>query len=75
MTALITVYSGGSARKCDARCHEAVSPRESCECVCAGALHGVGRDKAETTPWEVIEEIRECLRLGEGEAVQLRIGA
>ena len=45
MTTAIAVYtSSGCVGRCDARCHEAVSP--VCDCICGGRLHGVGARNA-----------------------------
>lgn len=41
MATIISAYNGyGQVRRCDARCHEAVTP--DCDCICGGAFHGVG---------------------------------
>lgn len=45
MTTLIAVYnSEGCVGRCDAKCYNAKSP--DCHCICGGANHGVGKQKA-----------------------------
>ena len=45
MTTLIAAYnSDGCIGRCDARCHDAVTP--VCNCICGGANHGVGEKQA-----------------------------
>lgn len=45
MTTLIAVYnSSGCVGRCDAKCYNA--KEHECTCVCGGANHGVGRNKA-----------------------------
>lgn len=46
MTTLITYKStdAAPARRCDARCHNALLPK--CTCICQGINHGVGIDQA-----------------------------
>lgn len=45
MTTLIAVYnSGGLVGRCDAKCYEAHEP--TCTCVCGGANHGAGYQRA-----------------------------
>lgn len=45
MTTLIYVrYRNGQYRSCDAKCYNAREP--DCRCICAGANHGVGEQKA-----------------------------
>lgn len=42
---LIAVYnSEGCVGRCDARCYEATTP--NCECICGGANHGAGQQRA-----------------------------
>lgn len=45
MTTLISVGSNSGQRSCDARCYDAIGP--DCDCVCGGANHSQGREKAE----------------------------
>lgn len=40
----MTLIQVGTRRRCDARCYDARHPK--CDCVCGGANHGVGLDKA-----------------------------
>ena len=43
MTTLISWETGGGKRgRCDARCHNAKSPK--CKCCCGGHYHGAARD-------------------------------
>lgn len=45
MTTLISVYnSDGLVGQCDAKCYNAKEP--GCQCVCGGANHGAGQQKA-----------------------------
>lgn len=45
MTTLIAVYnSEGCVGRCDARCYNAKHP--NCDCICGGANHGAGIEKA-----------------------------
>jgi hypothetical protein len=45
MTTVLSYHtSGGEEGRCDARCHNAVSP--DCDCICGGANHGVGTQQA-----------------------------
>jgi len=45
MTTLIAVYTPeGCVGRCDAKCYNATG--DKCECVCGGANHGVGVNKA-----------------------------
>ena len=45
MTTVISFHtSSGEEGRCDARCHNAVSP--DCDCICGGANHGVGTAQA-----------------------------
>lgn len=56
MATIIAVYnSSGCVGRCDAKCYEAREP--TCECICGGANHGAGYDRAveNTTAW-MIEE-------------------
>lgn len=46
MPTLIAVYnSEGCVGRCDAKCYEASEP--DCECICGGANHGKGLQKAQ----------------------------
>lgn len=52
MTTLISVYnSSGCIGRCDDKCHSATGP--DCDCVCGGANHGVGLQKAMTNTREM----------------------
>jgi len=45
MTTLISVYnSSGMVGRCDAKCYDAIDKK--CTCICAGANHGAGQQKA-----------------------------
>jgi len=45
MTTLISVYnSSGLVGRCDAKCYDAID--QKCTCICAGANHGAGQQKA-----------------------------
>lgn len=45
MATIISVYnSNGFVGRCDAKCHNAVTP--DCRCICGGAFHGVGSEIA-----------------------------
>lgn len=55
MTTLIAVYnSEGCVGRCDARCYEARHPH--CDCICGGANHGAGINKATENTREMAEE-------------------
>ncbi|WP_026370028.1 hypothetical protein [Kallotenue papyrolyticum] len=54
MATLIAVYtSDGCVGRCDARCHEAHEP--TCDCICGGMNHGVGRQRAAEQTRELVE--------------------
>jgi hypothetical protein len=45
MATLISVYnSQGLVGRCDAKCYSATDPK--CTCICGGANHGAGQQKA-----------------------------
>ena len=45
MTTVLAVYnSEGCVGRCDANCHDAMSP--TCDCICGGANHGKGLQQA-----------------------------
>lgn len=44
MTLIQVSHSDGTTRRCDARCYRAKNAK--CHCVCGGANHGVGLQKA-----------------------------
>ena len=45
MTTLISVHnSSGLVGRCDAKCYDAID--QQCTCICGGANHGVGQQKA-----------------------------
>jgi hypothetical protein len=78
MVVLIEVRDarGRTVRWCGAKCHHA-DPETTGVCVCGGAFRGIARqgiDPAAVTP-ETIESVRERVVLGQGQHVQLRIGA
>lgn len=55
MTTLISVYtSDGCVGRCDAKCYLAKHPR--CRCVCGGANHGVGLNRAIANTTERAEQ-------------------
>ena len=61
MTTLISAYnSDGCIGRCDSKCHDATGG--DCNCICGGANHGVGAQKAienATEQWETwIEQFR-----------------
>lgn len=64
----------GTSRRCDAVCHNA-KPGSTCGCICGGAFHGIGRDRALAVSPERLSEVREDMRIDSGGYVQLRIGA
>lgn len=45
MTTLIQGYGALGSRRCDAKCY-AAEPGSDCDCICDGANHGRGMDKA-----------------------------
>ena len=56
---LIAVYKNSGDRtvcvgRCDARCYEAVEP--GCECICHGANHGAGKERATTNTQTMAKE-------------------
>jgi hypothetical protein len=54
MTTLIAVYnSEGCVGRCDAKCYNAQSLE--CDCICGGANHGAGIDKAVENTREMVE--------------------
>lgn len=54
MTTLIAVYnSDGCVGRCDAKCYDA-RPGSSCDCVCGGANHAVGRAQAEANSMAMV---------------------
>ncbi|MCA9962374.1 MAG: hypothetical protein KC443_25240 [Anaerolineales bacterium] len=45
MTTLVSYHtSGGEEGRCDAKCYDAIS--DNCTCICGGANHGVGLQRA-----------------------------
>ncbi len=55
MTTLIAAYnSDGCYGRCDAKCHDAKG--DTCNCICGGANHGVGLDKALQNTQEFADE-------------------
>lgn len=54
MSTLIAVYnSEGCVGRCDAKCYEATGG--SCDCICGGRNHGVGRDTAVKNTQEIAD--------------------
>lgn len=64
----------GTSRRCDRICHDA-TPGSKCGCICGGAFHGIGGDRALAVSPERLAEVREDMRIDTGGYVQLRIGA
>jgi len=65
MAMVIAVYnSDGCVGRCDARCHRAKG--FDCNCICGGALHGVGTDIAREDHQYISGEeiIAECRKRG-----------
>lgn len=52
MTLLTVCHGGGVTERCDARCHDAKTPK--CTCVCGGRFHGKG-DRSQAL-FEAIKE-------------------
>jgi hypothetical protein len=47
MTTLISwASSGGASGRCDAKCYGADSAPATCTCICGGANHGAGMERA-----------------------------
>jgi hypothetical protein len=64
MPALITVhYGNGESRRCDANCYDAKAP--DCHCICGGANHGVGFQRAAEN---VVKSADELIKKYEGNA-------
>lgn len=63
----------GHVRRCDAKCVRSTASR--CTCICGGRHHGIGDEAAKALSPEELDVARRTLVLGEGEHVQLRIGA
>lgn len=56
MAVLIRQRLGGhQTRRCDARCYNAKG--EKCTCICGGANHGVGLDKAVENSQKIARDI------------------
>jgi predicted RNase H-like HicB family nuclease len=54
MSTLIAVYnSSGCVGRCDAKCYEASCP--DCDCICGGANHGAGKEKAIENTREMVD--------------------
>jgi hypothetical protein len=45
MILMAEVNGDGRWRRCTSRCHNG-NPTTHCRCVCGGAFHGIGREKA-----------------------------
>jgi len=56
LVVLIASYSSSGNRRCDAKCYDADDGK--CDCVCNGANHGVGLDKALDNTRTLAESIR-----------------
>lgn len=55
MATLIAVYnSEGCVGRCDAKCYDAQSAE--CDCICGGANHGTGLDKAVENTRDRVED-------------------
>jgi hypothetical protein len=55
MATLIAAYnSEGCIGRCDAKCYKATC--ETCDCICGGANHGVGFEKAVENTQEMVED-------------------
>lgn len=66
----------GTVRACTSACYAGNPETASkCKCICAGKLHGIGREAADEMTTEALMVLREQIPLAEGETVQLRIGA
>jgi hypothetical protein len=64
MATLIAVYnSEGLVGRCDAKCYNAAD--SECVCICGGANHGAGYDKAVTSTMDMVEYEMENLGLTE----------
>lgn len=79
MTTAIAIYtSEGCVARCDAKCHNAISP--DCDCICGGRLHGVGADRAieeNTRDWlgdELTDEIKAFADRNGYDPKELRVG-
>jgi hypothetical protein len=46
MPTLILWQSDAGSGRCDARCHDAITPPATCGCICRGSNHGVGHEQA-----------------------------
>lgn len=51
---LVSVHnSSGCVGRCDARCYDAKLP--DCDCICGGANHGVGLERAAANTMQMVE--------------------
>lgn len=50
-----TTGDGSQTRRCDARCYEA--KHDKCTCICGGANHGIGHNKAVENMRQVYEQL------------------
>jgi predicted RNase H-like HicB family nuclease len=74
MTTLIAAYnSEGCIGRCDAKCYNATCPE--CDCICGGANHGVGRDKAIENTRELAEQWMEEYKHGHPEVEDFEVPA
>lgn len=72
-TLIQQVSSGGSRRRCDARCYNA--QHSKCTCICGGMNHGKGLQKALENTKQVAEkllEMHEHELQGQGEQIIAR---
>ena len=73
MATLITVSnSEGIVGRCDARCHDAKSPK--CDCICGGMNHGAGADQAVRNTAEYVLGDRELGEFAEKHKLGIREG-
>jgi alpha-galactosidase/6-phospho-beta-glucosidase family protein len=56
---------------CDARCY--LAEEEGCECVCGGINHGVGLERAIDQTKDLVEDLTERWKNGEGMLAQVRV--
>ena len=74
MTTLISVHnSSGLVGRCDAKCYDAID--QKCTCICDGANHGAGKQKAIQNTSQMaeiwIEEYAKANHLGPGTVWQV----
>lgn len=72
MTTLIAAYnSDGCIGRCDAKCYNATG--DSCNCICGGANHGKGLDKARQNTEEMAEEWKKEYEELKGEPLEFSV--